>query len=149
MCSFNSKFINSQFATLDNMENFPTEIAAARTFVFVREVMPLLQMNLIKGGDLDNAIVIYDTHMEQADLDRLADAMGVAHKPASELGYINNKPLVYNNEPARHKLLDFVGDIRLAGPMINGHFSIYRPGHKANNAFARFLSNYIKDHPQE
>jgi UDP-3-O-[3-hydroxymyristoyl] N-acetylglucosamine deacetylase/3-hydroxyacyl-[acyl-carrier-protein] dehydratase len=97
MCSFDSKIINSQFATLDNMENFTTEIAAARTFVFVRDIQPLLQANLIKGGDMDNAIVIYERQISQEQLDQLADMLGVEHRDATELGYIQHKPLVWEN----------------------------------------------------
>ena len=109
MCSFESKFISSQFATLDKIENFVTEIAPARTFVFVRDIVPLLKANLIKGGDFDNAIVIYERQMSQEQLDELADNLGVDHRDANELGYIQNKPLVWDNECTRHKLLDIIG----------------------------------------
>lgn len=144
MIEFDSPVLSNQFASLTDISRFKDEIAASRTFVFVREVMPLLQMNLIKGGDLDNAIVIYDTHMEQADLDRLADAMGVAHKPASELGYINNKPLVYNNEPARHKLLDVLGDLALIGRPLKGRIVATRPGHTLNTKLAKKIRQELK-----
>lgn len=97
------------------MEDFPTEIASARTFVFVREIEPLLNAGLIKGGDLDNAIVIYEKQMTQESFDKLADVMGVPHMDASQLGYINHIPLVWPNEPARHKLLDIIGDLALIG----------------------------------
>ena len=90
MCSFNSKFINSQFATLDNMELFAEEIAKARTFVFVRDIQPLLAANLIKGGDMDNAIVIYEKQISQQELDTLADMLKVEHRNAAELGYIQH-----------------------------------------------------------
>ena len=93
MCSFESKFINSQFATLEKIEAFPTEIAAARTFVFVRDIQPLLQANLIKGGDMDNAIVIYERKISQEQLDQLADMLQVPHLNAEDLGYISLKPL--------------------------------------------------------
>ena len=97
MCSFESKFINSQFATLDKIDHFAKEIAAARTFVFVRDIEPLLQANLIKGGDMDNAIVIYERQTTQERLDWLADKLGVEHRDANELGYIQHKPLVWAN----------------------------------------------------
>ena len=126
------------------MSKFKDEIAASRTFVFVREVMPLLQMNLIKGGDLDNAIVIYDQPMNQEDLDRLADALGVPHKLASELGYINNKPLVYNNEPARHKLLDVLGDLALIGRPLKGRIVATRPGHTLNTKLSKKIRQELK-----
>ena len=98
MCSFESKFINSQFATLEKMEDYPKDIAPARTFVFVRDIEPLLQANLIKGGDLDNAIVIYERQTTQERLDKLADMLHVEHRDATELGYIQHKPLVWENE---------------------------------------------------
>ena len=116
MCSFESKFINSQFATLETIEDFETEIAAARTFVFVRDIEPLLQANLIKGGDMDNAIVIYERQTTQERLDMLADMLHVEHRDANELGYIQHKPLVWENECTRHKLLDIIGDMALIGP---------------------------------
>ena len=90
MCSFESKFINSQFATLDDPELYSTEIASARTFVFVRDIEPLLQANLIKGGDLDNAIVIYERQTTQERLDMLADMLHVEHRDANDLGYIQH-----------------------------------------------------------
>ena len=118
MCSFESKFINSQFATVNKVEDFPTEIAPARTFVFVRDIEPLLQANLIKGGDLDNAIVIYERQTTQERLDMLADMLHVEHRDANDLGYIQDKPLVWENECTRHKLLDIIGDIALIGKPI-------------------------------
>ena len=120
MCSFESKFINSQFATIDNLDNYATEIAPARTFVFVRDIMPLLQANLIKGGDMDNAIVIYERQVDQEKLDQLADLLHVPHMDASKLGYIQHKPLMWENECTRHKLLDIIGDMALIGKPIKG-----------------------------
>ena len=93
---------------LNDMHNFKDEVAASRTFVFVREIEPLLSAGLIKGGDLDNAIVIYERKMSQESFDKLADVMGVPHMDADQLGYINHKPLVWPNECARHKLLDVI-----------------------------------------
>ena len=146
MCSFNSKFINSQFASLDNMTNFPTEIAAARTFVFVRDIEPLLKANLIKGGDLDNAIVIYEKQISQEQLDQLADMIKVEHRDANNLGYIQHKPLVWENECTRHKLLDIIGDMALIGKPIKGRIIATRPGHTINNKFARQIRKEIKLH---
>ncbi len=103
---FDSKYIPNQSASLDDLDKFEEEIAGSRTFVFVRDVQPLLAAGLIKGGDLDNAIVIYERQISQSDLDSLADLLGVPHKDATELGYLNNKQILYPNEPARHKLLD-------------------------------------------
>ena len=98
MCSFQSKFINSQFATLDNVENYAAEVAPARTFVFVRDIVPLLEANLIKGGDLENAIVIYEREVTQEKLDQLADLLKVPHRDATKIGYIQPKPLQWENE---------------------------------------------------
>ncbi len=146
MISFDSSFINSQFATLDNMEDFPDEIASARTFVFVREIELLLKAGLIKGGDLDNAIVIYEREISQDSLDKLADTMGVEHRDATQLGYLNAKPLVWRNEPARHKLLDIIGDMALIGRPIKGRIIATRPGHTINNKFARQMRREIRAH---
>lgn len=146
MCSFNSKFINSQFATLDNMEKFPTEIAAARTFVFVRDIMPLLQANLIKGGDMDNAIVIYERQVDQPTLDKLADLLKVPHMDANHIGYIQHRPLMWENECTRHKLLDIIGDMALIGKPIKGRIIATRPGHTINNKFARAMRKEIRKH---
>ena len=146
MCSFNSKFINSQFATLDKINDFATEIAPARTFVFVRDIEPLLNANLIKGGDLDNAIVIYEQQTTQERLDQLADMLKVEHRNASELGYIQHKPLVWDNECTRHKLLDIIGDMALIGKPIKGRIIATRPGHTINNKFARQMRKEIRKH---
>lgn len=146
MCSFNSKFINSQFATLDKMADFPSEISPARTFVFVRDIEPLLQANLIKGGDLDNAIVIYEKQTTQECLDKLADMIHVEHRNANELGYIQNKPIVWENECTRHKLLDIIGDMALIGKPIKGRIIATRPGHSINNKFARQMRKEIRKH---
>jgi len=146
MCSFESKFINSQFATLDNIHNYATEIAPARTFVFVRDIEPLLQANLIKGGDLDNAIVMYERQISQEQLDKLADMIGVEHRDATELGYIQHKPLVWENECTRHKLLDIIGDMALIGKPIKGRIIATRPGHTINNKFARQMRAEIRKH---
>lgn len=143
MIAYNSPILTNQYAALDHITNFKEQIAASRTFVFVREIEPLMKNGLIKGGDLDNAIVIYDKEMTQSELDSLADTLGVEHKNANELGYINNKPLVYENEPARHKLLDILGDIALVGRPIRGRIIATRPGHTINNKFARILRKEI------
>ena len=146
MCSFESKFINSQFATLDKIENFAQDIAPARTFVFVRDIMPLLEANLIKGGDLDNAIVIYEREVTQEKLDHLADVLKVPHMDATKIGYIQHKPLMWENECTRHKLLDIVGDMALIGRPIKGRIIATRPGHTINNKFARLLRKEIRKH---
>ncbi len=144
MLEFDSSYIPNQYATLDSLDDFKDEIAGSRTFVFVREVEPLLSAGLIKGGDLDNAIVIYERKISQEKLDRLADMLSVPHKDAEHLGYINNKPLTWENEPARHKLLDIIGDIALIGKRIQGRIIARRPGHKINNKFARLMRKEIR-----
>lgn len=146
MINFESKFISSQFATLDDMDHFDTEVAAARTFVFVREIEPLLTAGLIKGGDLDNAVVIYEKQTSQENLDKLCQLTGAEHHDAAELGYIQHKPLVWENEPARHKLLDIIGDMALIGRPIKGRIIATRPGHTINNKFARLMRKEIRKH---
>ncbi len=146
MCSFNSKFISSQFATLSNINDYATEIAPARTFVFVRDIVPLLEANLIKGGDLDNAIVIYERQVEQPKLDKLADLMHVPHIDAGKIGYIQHRPLQWDNECTRHKLLDIIGDMALIGKPIKGRIIATRPGHTVNNKFARLMRQEIRKH---
>ena len=146
MCSFQSKFISSQFATLDDVNKFADEIAPARTFVFVRDIMPLLQANLIKGGDLDNAIVIYEREVPQEKLDQLADLLHVPHIDATQIGYIQHKPLMWDNECTRHKLLDIIGDMALIGRPIKGRIIATRPGHTINNKFARQMRREIRAH---
>ena len=144
LISFDSSVLNNQFASMNDLSEFPSELAASRTFVFVREIEMLLNNNLIKGGDLDNAIVIYDQKLPQESLDKLADMMNVPHLNLTELGYINHEPLVFDNEPARHKLLDVIGDVALIGKPIRGRIIATRPGHKINNQFARMIRKDIK-----
>lgn len=146
MISYQSKWFSSQFATLDDVQKFNKEIAGARTFVFVRDVEPLLQAGYIKGGDLDNAIVIYEDEIPQERLDKLADYLGVDHVDAKNLGFLNTKPLVWENEPARHKLLDIVGDMALIGRPLKGRIIATKPGHNINNKFARQLRREIRAH---
>lgn len=146
MISFESSVLSSQFATLDNMDKFATEVAAARTFVFVREIEPLLMAGLIKGGDLDNAIVIYERKTTQENLDKLCQLTGAERHEASELGYLQHKPLVWDNEPARHKLLDIIGDMALIGKPIKGRIIATKPGHTINNKFARMMRKEIRKH---
>lgn len=144
LISFDSPVLNNQFASMNDLSEFPSELAASRTFVFVREIEMLLNNNLIKGGDLDNAIVIYDQKLPQESLDKLADMMNTPHLNLTELGYINPEPLVFDNEPARHKLLDVIGDVALIGKPIRGRIIATRPGHKINNQFARMIRKDIK-----
>lgn len=142
--SFPSKILGSQKAELNDMNHFADEIARARTFVFVREIELLLMAGLIKGGDLDNAIVIYEKQMTQEALDKLCDLTGCEHHDCNEHGYIQHKPLVWENECARHKLLDIIGDMSLIGRPLKGRITAVRPGHTINNKFARLIRQSIK-----
>ena len=139
--AFPSLFLREQHATLTDLTKYPKEIAAARTFCFVREIEPLLRVGLIKGGDLKNALVIYETEMSQDGMDYFCDKMGQPHLDAKKLGYLS--PLNYQNEPARHKLLDVIGDLSLLGMRIQGRIVTYKPGHTFNTQCVRKLRNQI------
>ncbi|MFW5707599.1 MAG: bifunctional UDP-3-O-[3-hydroxymyristoyl] N-acetylglucosamine deacetylase/3-hydroxyacyl-ACP dehydratase [Bacteroidota bacterium] len=144
MIDYNSKVLGSQFATLDRLSDFKTEIAPCRTFVFLHELEFLLSQNLIKGGDLSNAFVFVDRPIQQEELDRLAKLF---NKPSVEVrseGILNNLEPYFANEPARHKLLDIVGDLSLAGRRIKGHIVASKPGHASNVKFAQHLKKLIK-----
>lgn len=142
--NFDSPVLQNQYASMEHMSEFATEIAPSRTFVFVREIEQLLQANLIKGGDLDNAIVIYDSPLSQEQLDHIADLAGVKHKEVDKYGYINDFELIASNEPARHKLLDVIGDIALIGRPLKGKIIATRPGHLINGKFAKLIRKEIK-----
>ena len=144
MIEFDSPILQNQFASLNSMKRFKSDIAASRTFVFVREIVALLNANLIKGGDLDNAIVIYDQPMSQEQLNKISELMGVPPIEVANLGYINNKPLVFPNEPARHKLLDVIGDIALIGRPLKGRIIANKPGHTLNATFSKKIRREIK-----
>ena len=139
-----SPVLNNQYAVLNDVSEFKDNVAAARTFVFVREIQPLLAANLIKGGDLDNAMVIYDQPMPQEQLNELAKAIGSEAPDASKLGYVQKRPLQWDNEPARHKLLDIIGDLALIGKFIQGRVIATRPGHGMNNKLARAVRKDVK-----
>lgn len=142
--NFESDYLDNQYATLDHVEEFAQEIAPARTFVFVRDIVPLLQAGLIKGGDLENAIVIYETPRTQEELDHIADEMGVPHHDATKFGYINEKPMLFTNEPARHKLMDLVGDLALIGRPLRGRVIATKPGHTVNAQLTKAIRSEIK-----
>lgn len=134
---FDSPFLGRMTASINDMDDFAEEFASARTFVFVREIEPLLQMGLIKGGDLGNAIVIYEKELPQERFNALTQKIGVENMDATQLGYLNPKPLTWDNECTRHKLLDVIGDLALIGKHIRGKVVAYKPGHGINNKFAR------------
>ena len=139
--AFQSNLLREQHATLRNLSDYPTDIAAARTFCFVREIEPLLRVGLIKGGDLKNALVIYETELSQSGMDYFCDKMGQPHLDATKLGYLS--PLNYPNEPARHKLLDVIGDLSLLGMRLQGKIIAYKPGHTFNTQCVRKLRNQV------
>lgn len=144
LIDFNSKILGTQHAALKHMTEFRDEIAPCRTFCFLHELEYLLQHNLIKGGDLSNAIVVVDKAVDQDELDHLAT---ILNKPSIEVkheGILNNVQLHFPNEPARHKLLDVVGDLALIGHPIRAHIIANRPGHASNVEFARKIKQYIK-----
>ena len=134
---YDSTILGNQRARLNRLSDYPAEIASARTFCFVREIEPLLDLGLIKGGNLDNALVIYERQISQEKLDRLADLCHVNHLPADRLGYLSEPK--FDNEAARHKLLDIIGDISLVGVPIQGKLIASRPGHTVNTQFAKIV----------
>ena len=147
MVDYKSPVLGTQHASMYNLEQFNTEIAACRTFVFLRELEFLAQNNLIKGGDLDNAIVLVDRlDIPQEELDRLAKLLGKENLKISieGIGVLNSTKLQFENEPARHKLLDIVGDLALVGKPIKAHILAARPGHSGNVRFAKVLKEQIK-----
>lgn len=144
MVEYNSPIIPNQFAMLDELADFKAEAASARTFVFVREILPLLEHGLIKGGSLDNAIVIYDEPIPQEQIDNICSITGQSKRKLDKLGYINDGSLKWDNEPARHKLMDLIGDLALVGRPIQGRVVAVRPGHGINNKFTRMLRKEVK-----
>ena len=139
--SFQSNILREQHASLTNLKDYPQDISSARTFCFVREIEPLLRVGLIKGGDLKNALVIYEQELSQSGMDYFCDKLGQPHLDATKLGYLS--PLNYPNEPARHKLLDVIGDVSLLGLRLQGKVIAYKPGHTFNTQCIRRLRNQI------
>lgn len=144
LIDFNSPVLGTQHAGLKTMREFKDEIAPCRTFCFLHELEMLLEHNLIKGGDLNNAIVVVDKPVTKQEMDRLAKAFGRKNIEVKSEGYLNNLELRFANEPARHKLLDVVGDLALIGYPIKAHIIANRPGHSTNVDFARKIKQYIK-----
>ena len=145
MIDFNSTVLGQQFAALHNIAEYVAEIASCRTFVFVHELEKLLEMGLIKGGDLDNAIVIADRKMDQDELDELARKLGKQSVKVDSEGVLNTVKLRFQNEPARHKLLDVIGDLALIGKPIRGKIVATKPGHTANVEFAKILKKHLTE----
>lgn len=139
MIDFDSPVLGQQYATLKNLDDYEKEIAPCRTFVFLHELEQLFEHNLIKGGDLNNAIVIADYGVPQDRLDRLAKKLNRQSVEVNEAGILNTLDLQFHNEPARHKLLDVMGDLLLLGAPIKGRILATKPGHGVNAAFAKEL----------
>ena len=144
LIDYNSKILGNQYAILDNIEDFEEEISKSRTFVFFHELEPLFNMGLIKGGDLDNAIVILEKEVTQAEIDRIAKLFNRPGISTHTAGVLNNIELRYPNEPARHKLLDILGDLALVGHPIKGKVVATRPGHFANTKLAKVMRQEMK-----
>jgi UDP-3-O-[3-hydroxymyristoyl] N-acetylglucosamine deacetylase / 3-hydroxyacyl-[acyl-carrier-protein] dehydratase len=144
MVDYNSEVLGTQHAGIYDISQFKTEIAKCRTFVFLHELEALLQHNLIKGGDLDNAIVLVDKELPKEKLDHLKKVFNKEHVEVKGKGVLNNTALHFYNEPARHKLLDIIGDLALVGKPLKIHVLAARPGHAGNVAFAKKIKESIK-----
>lgn len=144
LVDYNSRILGHQFARMNDLSEFPTEIAPCRTFVFFHELETLLKNGLIKGGDLENAIVIMEHQVPQEELDHIADLFNKPRVHIQPEGILNNVTLRFDNEPARHKLLDLIGDLTLVGARIKGKIVAVRPGHHANTEMANVLRKIYK-----
>lgn len=145
LVDYKSDVLANQYATLNKLEDFNKEISSCRTFVFISELEPLLRLNLIKGGDLDNAIVIVDKKCSQEEFDRLTKLFNKPRIEVQPIGILNNLTLHFPNEPARHKLLDVVGDLALTGYRFNGHVVAQKPGHYGNTEMAKIIRKHIEN----
>lgn len=144
LIDYNSRILGNQYAILDSIDDFEEDISQSRTFVFFHELEPLFKMGLIKGGDLDNAIVILEKEVDQSEIDRIAKLFNKPGITTHKAGILNNTELRYPNEPARHKLLDIVGDLSLVGQPIKGKVVATRPGHFANTRLAKLIRQEIR-----
>lgn len=147
---YKTTVLGEQIAQFDNNQDYTKEVAPCRTFVFIHELEFLQQNNLIKGGDVDNALVFVNKELSEEQLEHLAKLF---NKDITKLevheGTLNNVQKYFDNEPARHKLLDFIGDLSLVGKNIKGHFMIKCPGHKANVAFAKLIKQHIENNKRK
>jgi UDP-3-O-[3-hydroxymyristoyl] N-acetylglucosamine deacetylase/3-hydroxyacyl-[acyl-carrier-protein] dehydratase len=144
LIDYNSKILGNQYSILDSIDDFEEKICKSRTFVFFHELEPLYNKGLIKGGDLDNAIVILEKEVEQSEIDRIAKLFNRPGINTHTAGILNNTELRYPNEPARHKLLDIMGDMALVGHPIKGKIVATRPGHYANTRLAKIIRQEMK-----
>lgn len=145
MIDFDSRVLGQQHATLHTMQDFKSEIASSRTFCFLHELEMLYENNLIQGGDLNNAIVIVDKEVSPKEMEKLKQMFHKETVSVRKEGILNNLELHHVNEPARHKLLDVIGDLALAGKPIKGKVIANRPGHSANVQFAKLIKSYAKN----
>lgn len=145
LIDFDSPVLGQQYAELKGWEDYKTEIAPCRTFVFLREIEQLADEGLIKGGDFDNAIVIADRVMDEAALEALSAKIGKPSVKVDKEGILNTTDLRFGNEPARHKLLDVIGDLALIGARIKGRIVAKKPGHTANVEFAKLLKTHLAE----
>ena len=148
MIDYKSPVLGSQHASLTDITQFPKEIASSRTFCFLHELEMLYKNNLIRGGDLNNAIVVVDRVVEEGELDYLAELFNKPKVEVKKEGILNNVELRHKNEPARHKLLDVMGDLALAGRPLKAQILAARPGHAANVAFAKKIKKLMKQYEQ-
>jgi UDP-3-O-[3-hydroxymyristoyl] N-acetylglucosamine deacetylase/3-hydroxyacyl-[acyl-carrier-protein] dehydratase len=144
LIDYNSKILGNQYAILESHDEFEKEISHSRTFVFFHELEPLHRLGMIKGGDLDNAVIILEREVEQEEIDRIARLFNRPGINKHTAGILNNTELYYPNEPARHKLLDLMGDLALVGQPIKGKVVATRPGHYANTRLAKLVRQEIK-----
>ena len=144
MIDYNSKILGIQHATLVKIDDFEKEIAACRTFCLWHEIKPMVKNGLIKGGNLENAIVIVDENIPDSELDEIATLLNKPKIDSVKPGVLNNIPLHHTNEPARHKLLDLIGDLALIGAPLKAQIVAVRPGHAPNVAFAKKIQSVIK-----
>ena len=149
MIDYNSSVLGNQYASLNTFKDYVQEISPCKTFVFLKELEFLAKNNLIKGGSLDNAIVIMEKEESQEELDRLCDLLNRPHVNAKGRGILNDNDLIFPNEPARHKLLDLIGDLALIGMPIKGKILATRPGHASNVEFAKLIKQAIKKSKQK
>lgn len=148
MVDYGTNVLGSQSAQLNKLSDFKTEIAPCRTFSFLHELELLLDHGLIKGGDLNNAIVYVDQELSEAKLEKLKKAFHKEQVSIKPNGILDNLDLHFTNEAARHKLLDVIGDLRLVGAPIKGKIIASKPGHKANTTFAKLLAQAMKENMQ-
>ena len=144
MIDYNSDVLGNQYATLNSISEYAENIAPCKTFVFLKEIEVLLENNLIKGGDVDNALIIIEKETTQEECDRLADKFNKPRQKYTGQGVLNQDDLIFHNEPARHKLLDLLGDLALVGMPVKGKILATRPGHYSNVQFVKKIRQEIK-----